>query len=206
MTSVTFEILCILYKLYILTAAASHQRAMTRHTHHHHMLLYPLPGYYGIPPLTAHPLSVQPHASDRSSLAEWGTPYPLPHHTSLYQTYPNTTYHAISVPTTTRHSQQVEVLGTGRTNQLLISHREPQLTHTQTHRPSGSSSLESGCTPAKIPHVGTILDPNNQLHTQGSSSGSGSTGKSTHLREKVGNYHTLNILRIISLTRTHLRQ
>ena len=103
--------------------------------------------------------------------------YTSAHHSTPSSSHSNTTYHAISVPTTNRHSQQEESVGTGRSNQLLISHSEPQLTHTQTHRPSGSSSVESGCPPAKRLHLGTILDPNNQLHTQGGSGGSGSTGK-----------------------------
>ena len=96
----------------------------------------------------------------------------------------------MSLPTANRHSPHKEAVGTGRSNQLLISDNEPQLTHTQTHRPSGSSSLESGCPPAKRPHLRTILDPNNQLHTQGSSSGSGSTGKKspikTHHQSQLG--------------------
>ena len=135
----------------------------------------------------SHAARVQPHASDRPSLGEWGTPYPLPHHTSLHQTsHSNTTYHAISVPTANRHTQQEESVGTGRSNQSLISHSEPQLTHTQTQRPSGSSSVESGCPPAKRLHLATILDPNNQLHTQGSSGGSGSTGKKSKMLKGGG--------------------
>ena len=76
----------------------------------------------------------------------------------------------MSLPTS-RYSRQVEAVGTGRSSPSLISHREPQLTHTQTHRPSGSSSLESGCPPAKRPYLETTLEPYNQPHTQSSSSG-----------------------------------
>ena len=147
---------------------------------HYPPYFYPLPGYYGIPPLTAHPLSVQPHASDRPSLAEWGTPYPLPHHTSLHQTSysnsPRVPYHTMSLPTS-RHSQQVEAVGTCRSSPSLISHSEPQLTHIQTHRPSGSSSLESGCAPATGPRLRTTLEPYNQSHAQSSSSDSRSSEK-----------------------------
>ena len=150
----------------------------TQYPPHYPPYFYPIPGYYGIPPLTAHPLSVQPHASDRPSLAEWGTPYPLPHHTSLHQTSysnsPNLPYHMMSLPTS-RHSQQVEAAGTGRSSPSLISHSAPQLTHTQTHRRSGSSSLESGCPPAKRPHLRTTFEYYNQSHAQSSSSGSRST-------------------------------
>ena len=80
----------------------------------------------------------------------------------------------MSLPTS-RHSQQVEAAGTGRSSPSLISHSEPQLTHTQTHRRSGSSSLESGCPPAKRPYLETTLEPYSQSHTQSSSSGSRNT-------------------------------
>ena len=76
----------------------------------------------------------------------------------------------MSLPTS-RYSRQVEALGTGRSSPSLISHSEPQLTHTQTHSPSGSSSLESGCPPAKRPYLGTTLESYNQSHAQSSSSG-----------------------------------
>ena len=109
---------------------------------------YLISDLYGTSPLTAHPLSVQPHASDRPSLAEWGTPYPLPHHTSLHQishsNSPNTTYHTIpriSLPTTNRDSPQGEAVCTDWNSPSIVSDSEPQVTHTQTHRPSGSSSV-----------------------------------------------------------------
>ena len=167
---------------------------------HYPPQLYSLPGLYGIPHLTAHPLSVQPHASDRPSLAEWGTPYPLPHHTSLHQisysNSPNVPYHTIpriSLPTTNRYSPQEEAFGTGCNSPSLISDSEPQLIHTQTHRLSGSSSSESGCPPTKRPYLETTLEPYSQSHTQISSCGSGSIehvspmtmykGKSRHTGE-----------------------
>ena len=77
----------------------------------------------------------------------------------------------MSLPTANRHPPHEEAVDTGRSSQLLMSHREPQLTHTQTYRPSGSSSLESGCPPAKRLHLRTTLEPYSQSHTQ---SGSGS--------------------------------
>ena len=80
----------------------------------------------------------------------------------------------MSLPTS-GHSRQVEAVGTGRSSPSLISHSEPQLTHIQTHRPSGSSRLESGCAPAKRPCLGTTLEPYNQSHAQSSGSGSRDT-------------------------------
>ena len=92
-----------------------------------------------------------------------------------------------------RHSPQEEAVNAGRSNQLVVSHNEPQLTHIQTHRPSGSSSLESGCPPAKRPYLETTLEPYSQSHTQSSNCGSGSIehvspmtmykGKSRHTGE-----------------------
>ena len=153
----------------------------------------------------AQPQSVQPFASDRPS--QLGTPSPsymYPHHhmpLHLHQApYPTSTYapyHTIphmSLPATNRYSLQVEADGTGWSSPLLNPHNDPLLPHTmQTHRPSGSSSLESGCPPAKRPYLETTLEPYSQSHTQSSSCGSGSIehvspmtmykGKSRHTGE-----------------------
>ena len=77
---------------------------------------------------------------------------------------------------------------------MLNPHNDRLLPHTmQIHRPIGSSSLESGCPPAKRPYLETTLEPYSQSHTQSSSCGSGSIehvspmtmykGKSRHTGE-----------------------
>ena len=149
--------------------------------------LYPALALDGIHPLTAQPQSVQPFTSDRPSQAEWNTLHPsymyphhhMPPHQAPYPTSPYTRYPTIphmSLPATNRHSLQVEADGTGWNSPLLNPHNDTLPPHTmQTHRPSGSSSLESGYPLAKRPCLEVTLQPYSQSYTQNSSSISRST-------------------------------
>ena len=101
----------------------------------------------------------------------------------------------MSLPATNRYSLQVQADGTGCNSPLLNPHNDTLLPHTmQTHRPSGSSSLESGCPPAKTLCSESDLEPYSQLHTQSSGSFSGSNAytykhKSRQLQHTSSGHH-----------------
>ena len=88
----------------------------------------------------------------------------------------------MSLPAANRYSLQAQADCAGWNSPLL---NPPLLTHTQTHRLSGSSSLESGCPPANRPHLETTLESYNQSHTQ---SGSGSTCRHILSSQHSGQY------------------